>query len=398
MWPLRHRFSELPTNLGDVGTSIVGRGYLARKVDPTCDTNAGATPVTAGTGQGAVQDSGVAANVLPGRLLGYLASQRAELFVQGEVLATFGLAWVLRAGGGPAFEELLDVDDSLDWQSEVQAGNWGRIDVVGFGEAGARAVAVEAKIHHWLSLEQLVSYSSWLHEHADSARKIVVLLVPRARRPEAEGVVSCLDRFAKVVTWEEVFEALAKADLGEGPRGDLHQLEDFYHYVEGSYIRPFSETEADMAGAAWAEREEDLTRLAQQLTIELPRALGAFNGGPVGRVQPWQEVGSAGYRYVAMSLAPGATNLAVGVFPWQQRWPFAVRYHADTGFFPEVRQRLLDEPGLRAEQRDDGHVYVPLRVPPGAAHEAMVDAVYEQVVRVIRAATPELAGLPIDRH
>ena len=51
----------------------------------------------------------------------------------------------------------------------------------------------------------------------------------------------------------------------------------------------------------------------------------------------------------------------------------------------------------QAETRDDGHVYVPLQVPSGTAHEAMVDDVYKQVVRVIHVATPDLADLPIDR-
>ena len=319
------------------------------------------------------------------------------MFVQGEVLATFGLAWVLRArAAGQAFEALLDLDEPLDWQSEVHAGQWGRIDVVGFGDAGARAVALEAKIHHWLTLEQLIGYSSWLHEHADAARKTVVLLVPRARRAEAVGVVAGLDRVARIITWEEVFEALDKADLEDGPRADLGQLEDLYHYVEGSYIPPFSDEEADTAGTAWTRREEDLSRLADQVTIEVDRALRAFNHEPVGRVLPWQG-GTVGHRYVAMYIRPGATNLAVGLFPWQQRWPFAVRYLANTGSFPEVRQRVLCEPGWQTQQRDDGHVYVPLRVPPAVGHEAMVNAVYEQVVRVIRVATPELVDLPIDR-
>ena len=62
-----------------------------------------------------------------------------------------------------------------------------------------------------------------------------------------------------------------------------------------------------------------------------------------------------------------------------------------------MRQRLLGEPGLQAEQRGDLHIYVPLRVPAGVGQEAMVDAIYGQVVRVIRVATPDLADLPLAR-
>lgn len=133
-------------------------------------------------------------------LAGHLA-QTGYLTKHGEVLCTVGLTYLLEDRiSRRAFEALLErtagpvLPGPLSWIAEAQQADKGRPDLEGRTVDEVAVVKVEAKITAALQSDQLASYASALAapSTAGGSGGLLVVLVPEARRREADAVVEQL--------------------------------------------------------------------------------------------------------------------------------------------------------------------------------------------------------------
>lgn len=148
----------------------------------------------------------------PHTLLGHLAVTRGEVFTQAEVLCTISLAWILSCSSeaSRAFDQLLGIDGSLEWQSEdLLSGVDGRPDLVGRAAVGGPpTVIVEAKLAALLDETQLRAYQR--------GGSRVVVLVPQVRVGSARSKLEQWHLIIPVVSWEQVI-AEVEAAVPFGP-------------------------------------------------------------------------------------------------------------------------------------------------------------------------------------
>lgn len=318
----------------------------------------------------------------PRMLLGHLAATRGEVFTQAEVLCTISLAWILSRcdEASRAFGELIGADRSLAWLAEdLFAGVPGRPDLVGrVSPECSPTVIVEAKLGAPLDQRQLLDY------HRKGCG--LVLLVPEARVASTCRSIKEWKLNVRVVSWDHALAAIGAAAVSQPAcAADLAQLVDLYRHVERTWVPSFSAIELEHPAA----RVEDLVKLADQVSAHLHLSILRARG-IAWKMLPMQR---SRYRYVSMQ--PGvetATHVAVGVFD-EVGLPLAIRWHSTTGGFGEAADRL--EMSGVALQRHGGHVYVPLEVPPDAAHHDMVDALITQAYGVIDVAEPSLRPLAL---
>lgn len=342
-----------------------------------------------------------------GRLLGQLVRRRGEFLAQGEVYATIGLGVVLgQPAASAAFAALVGASSDLTWQSEIDVaipgGGIGRLDLVGHRSVGAQTkpvCVIEAKIHQPLDEHQLRQYAAWQQDQFSGAAPtdpdlgdaVLAVLVPETRMRDAERVVVDLRRTVAVrvtvVSWEQVFEALAGAELGVSFDGDLDQLMALYHEYNALWVEPFARSETVAAG--WEDRRGDYRRLADQITMQLREEVVAVNGVARGRgLLPMQP---QGHRYVRLAPPPNDSHLAVGLFSALEGGvPFAVRFRPnDSSHFAELVAGLQAS-ALEVEHGPDGEVFVRLDVPAHSTQPHMIATLRRQLVEVVRAALPDI--------
>lgn len=235
------------------------------------------------------------------RLLGYLAFRRSEVFIQAEVMATLSLGWVASRSprASSALAQLCGVDAVLIWQAEDRLyGGSGRPDLVGRSSPGGPpSVVIEAKLGAPVNELQL-------NDYARSSGQLVFLL-PRARRRKAVFMLEEWSISAKVLAWEDVFEALRSATADDtAASAELEQLIDLYRVKESSWIRPF--TEAELADPT--QRVDDLARLINEVASELNSIYGHDRG-----MYLFRRPGVDPRRYVMFS-EPWGSNVALRVF------------------------------------------------------------------------------------
>jgi len=317
----------------------------------------------------------------PRTLLGHLASTRAEVFTQAEVLCTLSLAWILRRSdeASRAFGQLLGVDSGLAWLAEdLFAGVPGRPDLVGrVAPESPPMVIVEAKLGAPLDEGQLRDY--------ERNGCSLVVLVPQARVAGTLGSIKRWGLRVRVVSWDNVLGAIGAAAVAQPAyAADVAQLVDLYRQVERTWVPPFSVLELADPGARVADR----VKLADQVSAFLHQSIVRARAIP-SNMLPMQR---SRYRYVSMQ--PGmatATHVAIGVFDEVHDLPLAVRWQKATVGFGEAVARL--EAGGVAPRRHDGEVYVPLVLFANSAHHDMINDLLTQVCHLIEVAEPNLRPL-----
>lgn len=254
---------------------------------------------------------------------------------------------------------------------------------------------IEAKLGASLGDGQLESYLSLLS--VGGAAGVLVLIVPRARRGEIvdsiqpkfnlEGagpwrIPSGIDETPlAVVSWEEVFEALATVQ-SHGFTDNLSQLRAMYRVLNGDDLEPLTSDEEILQwrgrGAWWDTLVELATR---RLTPPGARVL------PMG-----SEEGAQPYRrrYVCRRVAQADSCYSVGTRdPFQgHRTPIWLRFHKGTGHFAEIAGRIYRSALGTAVVHSEGHLWFPLDVPLNSERETMIGALVEQVQRILAVAYP----------
>jgi len=339
-------------------------------------------------------------------LLGHLA-QFASFSTQGEVLCTQGLACLLQ---DPQAKQALAAeitrhtgvvfDGELSWYAEAyQECDRGRPDLEGRTAEGVPVVKVEAKLSANLNPRQFFSYVTDLQER--SSQGVLVVLVPRARIPEATAAVSeglalsspgpwppTEERrvTAMVISWDELLAALRR-DGSTSFCYELDQLQDMYKVLSGYHVMPLAGPEELRA---WREQERTFLTLVDLVTRRLtthhpiyPMGLEVVEQDPEG-LEP------KGFRrrYVCRCLGELHPCFAIGV-----RDPFAgyetplwLRFGRTTAHSSLIRERLVSSPLAPRLVESGGDVWVPLKVPLQSDGEQMVGAVVEQAEEIARVA------------
>jgi hypothetical protein len=184
-----------------------------------------------------------------------------------------------------------------------------------------------------------------------------------------------------LVSWEEVFEALATVRSDEF-RGNLNQLRAMYRVLNGDDLEPLTNDEEILQWrerAAWWETVVELVtrRLTPQGTRVLP--MGSEEGSTLYR-----------RRYVCRRIAEAESCYSIGTRdPFQNyRTPIWLRFHRVTGHFVEIAGRIERSTLREAVVRSEGHLWFPLEVPLNSNRETMIGALVAQVQRIIAVAYP----------
>lgn len=337
------------------------------------------------------------------RILGHLA-QFGSFAKQGELLCTQGLAFLLRNRNGErAFTELISlatdcpVSPGLTWWAESRQLDGGRPDLEGRSASGVPIVKVETKLGAQLGDGQLDSYLAALCQGVGVQVGVLLVIVPRTRR---EHIADCMctqltltgtapwriargevQLYAAVVSWEEVFEALAASSSGTFA-DDVAQLSAMYRVLNGDDMEPLTSDEQVLA---WRNREAWWETLIDLATRQLTPPGGSILPiGTEGGAQPYRR------RYVCRRLSQVDSCYSIGIRdPFRQHHtPVWLRFHKSTGHFAEIAGRL-ERSVLGAEAvRSRGHLWFPLEVPLHSDRETMIGALVAQVQRILTAAYP----------
>lgn len=334
-------------------------------------------------------------------ILGYLA-QFGSFASQAELLCTQGLTFLLRDRDGElAFRELVSaatghlVSTQLNWRAERRQADGRRPDIEGRDLDNRAIVKIEAKLSASIGDGQLESYLSAIG--LEGVAGVLILVIPQARRDEI--VVSIRAKYplegagpwrirsgiiatpTAVVSWEEVFEALAAVQSGPF-RDNLNQLRAMYRVLNGDDLEPLTSDEEVLQWrqrAAWWETLVELT--TRRLTPPGARVL------PMG-----SEEGTHPYhrRYVCPCIAQAESCYSVGTRdPFQNhQTPVWLRFHRATGHFGEIAGRMERSALGVAAVRSVGHLWFPLEVPLNSDRETMTGALVEQVLRIVAVAYP----------
>jgi hypothetical protein len=330
-------------------------------------------------------------------LLGRLAG--LGWFTQnGEVAATQSLAMLLEDGvlrasllrhlGGLTGVEL----GSVRWfEAESVHEDRGRPDLEGTDEGGAPVVIVEAKFGASLDVGQVGAYLNYLDvQKRRGVTGVFVLLVPMSRSQEGQRVLddAVRERVDKgaapytsgtaVVTWDDWLDVWDEAvrDLPATPdslAGDLVQLRELCVTLGGLVIPPLG---GAASGENWREREEDLRIIVDQVTVRLK--------APEDKNLPIQhEAGYDPMRYVPGKYLRSYCSVGLASrFADQGLSPLWLRYHQQTDGFRAIRARIMTSKFRDEARDDDGHIWLPLHIPPNFAGPDVVDQVVEQVAAV----------------
>lgn len=312
-----------------------------------------------------------------------------RLAKHGEILAVAGLAYLL--GEGALEHRVLEVfrsatgasfPETLTWEAELVREDKGRPDLIGIDGDGSWRVVVEAKIAARLSEGQLKSYANNLATGLAKGAAGLVLLVPAARRSEAEAILGPMGiPRAAVVTWDDLLAPLSGSDTAFR---DVAQLRSMCDSLGALDIAPFESTELEYLATRLGDLITVCDRASQALTP--PGALLRS----VPREGGW-------YRYFC-DAEMGKTCASLGVSPTAKfgidrliwlRWQ---RYTED---IDRVRQRLkADIERVEAvggvSRFSDGAIWIGLEPEPGVGGTAVVVDLVDRCRQLC-----EIAGMKI---
>lgn len=262
------------------------------------------------------------------------------------------------------------------------------------GETLPRLV-VETKFAARLGVDQVDAYLRNQSDRLRGGPGAMVLVVPSARRREAERVVmESLDRLLEtgrpltgighaVVTWDEWLnvwvEAAEEASLGaRSIAADVAQLQAMCATLCGTFIAPFEST----VEPEWHKREEDLRHIVKDASQAVTR--------PGERLLPARDLGSFWGRWVYTRSPAKESYIGVGLVPQFADGglgPLWVLVHKEADGFHQMRARLMNSHIGREARHDHGSVWVPLTLPPGTGGVELIEAVIAQVREIIAVIT-----------
>lgn len=305
---------------------------------------------------------------------------------RAEVTATAALAALLEHPElRRRFEQTLGLSSVPDavWDTEIhtideETGLTGRMDLVRRDREGRTDVIVEAKIEHTMSAGQLELYSRTQR----TAR--IVLLLPEARREEAEGVVDGSPQQI-VESWERVTDAFREPGLSPSAARDVEQFAALLNALPGPIIRPF---EKGPGQQLIEQRRRDLELVVKHVTAGLQQYFHKRSTLPM---RPEGDTTFVSHRSV--EVQPGGTNLAVGLVSHEEGdEPLWLRYHRATEGFAAIDAVAADRFADRDTQRWGGHLWVSLTLPRGVGFAATVNSLRQQVIEIHDALVAEAAG------
>lgn len=314
----------------------------------------------------------------------------------GEVAATYALSVLLE-------ETVLRVA-FLDWlgrrtATDLTSVTWlrtehahedgTRFDIEGLDSDVQPLLVVEAKFNAPLTIHQVRSY---LEHQARSLRGSTggcfVLLVPETRVGEAESVLGAARQLEReglpasriadaVISWDRLMELLQDAvrDLpatAESLAADLVQMGALCRALSNLVIPPVN-------NEYWRDREEDLRKIIDQVTAQFSGSNG--HGLPMvkgdGFYGPYRYFHSG---YPARNSA-ASFGLAKG-FSDRAETALWLRFHKRTPSFAKIRDRIMSSPFGEHARNDQGHLWLPIEVPPDAAGPALVAHLVAQIKRI----------------
>ena len=294
-----------------------------------------------------------------------IATRAVVLLLEGRRVAQRLTRWLAQRGG-------VALADELAYRAESGVAGGGRVDIAASDDTGLQVV-LEAKFGAPLGADQLLAYARALDG------PLLGVLVPDHRRPQAaaalhavEAELASMGVTGVVLTWDELMEALETAGADAG---DVAQLRSLCAAAGGMDIGHFDRHALEEGRHA---RLDDLHAICDRVTSRLHLELAG------GRVFPFQtrDGDFTGFRYVCPQR--GAYCFAIGVRSWEsaREAPIWMRWHRDTG---EVSAAQLDERLANAgftSRRDDGHVWVPLKVEPATDAPSIIDDLAAQALRL----------------
>lgn len=305
-----------------------------------------------------------------------------HLLVQPEVALTRSITWLLglegAAGGLDDLVRRSGLEPEADgrWCTEVVGEDGDRTDLeYRWAGPAATRVVVEAKIGHTLTVEQVAAYRTRL----SGGRGLLVILVPEARRWEADRVIKTLKRSADY------------PELSEGGPIGL----DVWTYDDVT-----SELEKHLPGNPDVAQFKGLVQACRALDIFPLTAAELLNDNPSRRDDVWRVVDSASWglfgenlpsgsdgsleqrRYV--SLAPYSVAMAVGVGrktipPTDHAVPWAWLRVPDQPDVSAIALEVLEASSPGEVTRDQGEIWVPLHVPTERPGSVMIEKVREEI-------------------
>lgn len=332
-------------------------------------------------------------------LLGRLASS-GWFMRRAEVTTTTSMTMLLR---DEPFKRSFLADLTQRTGVNLEAVHWfdaeiihldgGRVDIEGVDDAGTPLVMIEAKIGHYVTHGQVLSYLEDQDRRLDEGQHgVFVLLVPTSRRLEAELALSTAKEIlerdtntsvtAIVLTWQDVIDtwerALADSDPSptfDSPHVDLHQFTELCRAFGGL-------GNADAIMSEWQRRAEIWMPIVDAITRSL-------SSGPL---LPMVTRGNyAPYRYISTDVE--GIFVAVGVqqqFADEGQTPLWMRFHKvtakDFGGISAIRTNLAKSAFAPALRFDGGHVWIALEIDETLTDEQLVTAIVDQYTAVLEIA------------
>lgn len=287
----------------------------------------------------------------------------------------------------------VNLESVTRFDAEIIHLDGGRVDIEGVDDAGTPLVMIEAKIGHYVTHGQVLSYLEDQHRRlGEEQHGVFVLLVPKSRQLEAELAISTaqenLERGrntsvkAIVLTWQDVIDtwerALADSDPSptfDSPHVDLHQFIELCRAFGG-----LGSADANMS--EWQRRAEVWMPIVDAITRSV-------SSGPL---LPMVTRGNyAPYRYIGTAIE--GIFAAVGVqqqFAGEGQTPLWMRFHKATaknlGGISTIRAKLAKSAFARALRFDGGHVWIALEIDETLTDEQLVTAIVDQCTTVLEIA------------
>jgi hypothetical protein len=268
-------------------------------------------------------------------------------------------------------------------------------------------VKLEAKLGASLTEQQLTDYANDLQKRAGAG--VLLVLVPKHRFAEAKKVLASAQLPASISgsvwSWEEVIDHLLKAGNAE-LSGDLEQFEAMYQVLSGTDVAPLA---GEDVLRRWRERElsfrdyvDRATRILSENGPLYPLGLDSKTMQDDQGISFSDEVASGKPKDASAAIAKGnyfrryvlCTEQVVqnSYFALGIRDPFAsydtpiwLRFHAKTGEFGWLRERLRNSALWSRIVESEGHLWLPIEPKIGEGPE-VIDSVVEQAKAICEVA------------
>ena len=342
---------------------------------------------------------------------GLLAHLSFRLSYQHEVIATEGLAYILKQSDccRRSMEHLAksagcDLPEIVYYDAEVAGEGLERPDILGRTDQGTEAIIIEGKFQAGLTDNQPNSY---LHRLPNNSSGLLLFVVPQLRvaslwreivsragekaelGPEAElpDGSKCIDvnRTHKLlmVSWSNLLNALLHPAQrsSDAISGDILQLLGFCNRIEGAAFTPFNSEE--LTSDHLARRNRDLCDLVDAITEKLVDDGIASTKGM--KATP-RRSGYIRYIYLVEDDAAVGASIRLDYSAWagHSASPLWVETQSDgTKVLRSVFKQLAAED--RIDIVDKGRtIAIPLCVKPGQDFSDIVTCAVQRVIKIVR--------------